>query len=1092
MSLPLDRLKTAFKGRFIIESEIGRGGMSVVYLAFDIEENRQVALKVLRPELTASVGGERFLREIQYGMRLNHPHILAIHRSGQADGFLFYTMPYVEGESLRKRLERERQLPLEEGLEIARNVASALEYAHKQGVIHRDIKPENILLSSGGPVVMDFGIARAVDLEGEERLTKTGLAMGTPAYMSPEQSESGVHLDGRADQYSLACVLYEMFAGHPPFMGSSAQVVLNRHARDPVPPLSSARPTVSVPIETVVHKALAKVPADRFRSARKFSDALHMAEQGVTPRGVTPIAIRPERGGFLYELKRRRVYQVGVGYAVVAWALAQVLDAVAEPLGIPPEVHRVVIWVSIGGFPIALALAWLFDLTPQGIHRTQAVPLTPRTGTQLARRHRLALGVAVVAVAVIGFMVSSFGFPGIVGGSGGGPLIDLSTVTPRDLEPNDVVVLPFRVSGADPSMGEGVANLLDAALHGEASDKTWDLSTVSSLHTRVTGDRSVDLTHEQGLQIAAYLGAGRLIQGASVVGTLERVTISASIERVPTGTPITQESVEGPSDSLSSLVTRLAALLLHRNWNDAVSRQELSRVPAPAMEAYLTAVRASWRGDGATAVASAKQALDLYPDFPAAAFIEWNMSRSPEATDRAWALRDRMSDRERTWMTVTLGPSWPDEWEGAAEMIEIAEAEVEEHPTWPELKDRLAFLLWQFGEYVGRTDAWQARVNLMERERELLEGEEDYQGVWMMRTRGWDPDTTGLRALAALHLADATPPRSVWDSIAPYDVAAVFNDTRALDSLRAAGIHALEPHWFRTINLLEGRPGPDPLYDTEAAIDDLEARAITMREGVLAYHHRMVLAEVRGEVTAAAEMLDSLARIDPQLAPLGAERDRLWYLTVPIEHHLVEPGWEASADSAARELIRRDELGSWYGEFDQVCWPELEKMLRGDLSMAAEASRRMWEMRAGQRSAGGICAALIDALVEKERRPLGPTPALERLDSLMRRGPRETLMGSANLVIAQLYAARGDTARALEAVRRRPYHRYVFRTFPAYLALEAHLSAATGDTERAMQAATHYLRLRPDPDPPLRPQRDEVQALLQRLTDEERALGGGS
>ena len=268
------RLQAALVARYALDRELGHGGMATVYLAQDLKHGRPVAIKVLRPELAAALGAERFLREIEIAARLTHPHILPLHDSGEANGFLYYVMPYLEGESLRDRLNREPQLPVEEAVRIAREVASALSYAHSHDVVHRDIKPENILLSGGEAVVADFGIARAIVAAGTEKLTDTGLAVGTPGYMSPEQATAEAHIDGRADTYALGCVLYEMLAGHPPFLGTTAQEVLARHTLDPVPPLRTIRRAVPPAVEHAVFKALAKSPADRFPSAAAFSEAL--------------------------------------------------------------------------------------------------------------------------------------------------------------------------------------------------------------------------------------------------------------------------------------------------------------------------------------------------------------------------------------------------------------------------------------------------------------------------------------------------------------------------------------------------------------------------------------------------------------------------------------------------------------------------------------------------------------------------------------------------------------------------------------------------------------------------------------------------
>src|SRR5437867_1656494 len=247
--------------------------MATVYLADDMKHHRQVAVKVLRPELASAIGPDRFLREIEIVARLNHPHILALYDSGEADGFLFYVMPYVKGESLRQRIHREKLLPIEQAIGITRHAASALDHAHAHGVIHRDIKPENILLHEGEAMVADFGIALAVT-GGSQRLTDRGVWVGTPEYMSPEQALGDRALDARSDVYSLACVLYELLAGEPPYTGPTAQAVIAKRLTDPVPGVRRLRVTVSPGVEQTLLKALASVPADRFDSAAAFAEAL--------------------------------------------------------------------------------------------------------------------------------------------------------------------------------------------------------------------------------------------------------------------------------------------------------------------------------------------------------------------------------------------------------------------------------------------------------------------------------------------------------------------------------------------------------------------------------------------------------------------------------------------------------------------------------------------------------------------------------------------------------------------------------------------------------------------------------------------------
>jgi len=278
----LARLRAALIGRYTIEHELGRGGMATVYLGRDLKHHRAVAIKVLRPELAAALGPERFVREIEIAAGLTHPHILPLHDSGEADGFLYYVMPYVEGESLRDRLKKERQLSIDDATQIAREVASALAYAHSRDVVHRDIKPENILLVSGQAVVSDFGIARGISAAGGEKLTATGVSLGTPIYMSPEQATGRGQLDGRSDVYSLGCVLYEMLAGEPPFTGPTTESVLHQHLVAEPPRITASRGAVPAPVEAVICRALAKVPADRFANAGQVAEAL--AEAAVTLR----------------------------------------------------------------------------------------------------------------------------------------------------------------------------------------------------------------------------------------------------------------------------------------------------------------------------------------------------------------------------------------------------------------------------------------------------------------------------------------------------------------------------------------------------------------------------------------------------------------------------------------------------------------------------------------------------------------------------------------------------------------------------------------------------------------------------------------
>ena len=305
-----DRLDELLSPRYRIQRELGRGGMAVVYLAEDLDLGRDVALKVLLPDLAASLGGQRFLREIEIAAKLSHPNILTLHDRGEVDGTLYYTMPYVEGESLRDRLDREKQLPIDEALTIAAEVAGALAHAHEQGVVHRDIKPENILLRDGHALVSDFGIARAVTEAGGEKLTQTGITVGTVSYMSPEQGAGDREIDGRSDLYSLGCVLYEMIGGVPPFTGPSDQAILARHQLEPPPALSTIRASTPPGVEALIEQSLAKNAVDRYKTAE------HMRVVLSDPKIA---AVGP--GARLRRTTKSRAARVGIGVAVTAAAV---------------------------------------------------------------------------------------------------------------------------------------------------------------------------------------------------------------------------------------------------------------------------------------------------------------------------------------------------------------------------------------------------------------------------------------------------------------------------------------------------------------------------------------------------------------------------------------------------------------------------------------------------------------------------------------------------------------------------------------------------------------------------------------------------
>ena len=491
MTQQTDRLSAALAGRYRLEREIGAGGMATVYLAHDLKHERDVAIKVLHPDLGAALGGERFLSEIRTTARLQHPHILPLLDSGEADGLLYYVMPLVTGETLRARLERERQLPVADAVRIAREVASALDYAHRQGVIHRDIKPENILLHDGQAIVADFGIALAVQSAGGARMTQTGLSLGTPQYMSPEQAMGERTIDARSDIYALGVVTYEMLAGDAPFTGSSVQAIVAKLLNSEPERLTMLRKTIPPQVEQAVLTALAKLPADRFETAQEFAKALNdPGFRSDVASGTAPVAA--QAGG------DRRSVTAALGLLAVAasalagWALLRT-DRTPRDIGLPPTAplqtagqFRNYAVARDGSFVVYLARVgeetqlWIRDL-----HGTEAKPIagtegaggTPRLspdGTRVAFQAGGDLKVAALAGGPVTTVAQAQDPQGgewlsdgklFLGDRDGRVLrwVDIATGTVRDVE-NVYCLHPQLISGERVLCGGG-AQKFAAVLH---------------------------------------------------------------------------------------------------------------------------------------------------------------------------------------------------------------------------------------------------------------------------------------------------------------------------------------------------------------------------------------------------------------------------------------------------------------------------------------------------------------------------------------------------------------------------------------------------------------------------------------------------
>ena len=601
-----DELQAALGSAYTLERELGGGGMGRVFLATETGLARRVVIKVLAPELVLGVSAERFRREIELAASLQHPHIVPVHAAGRAGNLLYYTMPYVEGESLRGRLTREGELPVSDTVRILSEVARALAYAHRRGIVHRDIKPDNILLAEGEAQVTDFGIAKALSASASQAaLTSIGLALGTPAYMAPEQATADQTADHRVDLYALGVVAYEMLSGQPPFSGRTPQQLIAAHTTEDPVPIERRRPSVPGPLAELIARLLAKHAADRPQTADEVLTGLQAA--------TTPVS--------------------------------------------------------------------------------STVPLPSRQEAARRGRWLVAGGVAALTlVAMVAFMRNH--------------------EQPVALDRSVIAVAPFRVTGADSSLGylrEGMVDLLSTKLSGTAALRPADPRTLLAAWGRAARGGG-ELPEDDAVRVAAALGAGRMVEG-EVVGSRGRVSLSARIVDVPSGSVRARATAEGSPDSLTQLVDRLAATLLALGSGEGEQRLAgLTSTSLPALRAYLDGEALLRRGRFGEASKKFFDAFQIDSTFAlagvgAARAGEWQTSGGSDApVEAAWRHRDRLSARDLARLTVNLGPRYPAP-RGARDRVETAERLVELAPDSPDAWYKLADGLFHYGALASVPEA---------------------------------------------------------------------------------------------------------------------------------------------------------------------------------------------------------------------------------------------------------------------------------------------------------------------------------------------------------------------------------------------------
>lgn len=970
MRLDVGQLESALAPRYSVERVIGRGGMAVVYLGRDLRHERSVAIKVLRPEVASGVGASRFLSEIKLTARLNHPHILPLLDSGECGGFLYYVMPYVEGESLRHRLSRLGKLAVADALQIARDVADALDSAHRHGVVHRDVKPENILLEEGHAFVADFGIARAISAAGSTRLTETGIVVGTPAYMSPEQLQGTLQEDGRCDIYSLGCVLHEMLTGSLPATPPAALSSLtHQHGQLPGG------------MRRILRRALAPNPNARFSTARELADAL-AREQLITGLG-TPTRARA----------RRR----------------------------------------------------LAALTILGL---------------------LFLGATV-------FAVQSRSTAGSA---------NISSATPT------IAVFPFRVETPDTThdyLGKGLVVLLHSKLSGDDAPRAIDPTTAIVAWERTADGQ--ELSREESLQLAERLGAQQVILG-SLVGMPTGLAITATLLSVPDGGIRAQASTAGTEQMLSLLIDRLISELLARQTPTDEQRLAVLSDSLAANKAYLRGRQAVRDQEWWEAQRHFDRALEIDSGFALAALALVELGErigvEQQAVEHAWALRDRLPDRDQTYLRslTWVGPNYPapSTW---AELFEAQRAATAVIPDRAEIWLHWGSWLLVVGPYVGSRD-WLERATWVLDSALALNPTLVEAVNWRLEAALLEGDPVEIREWARRYFrvdsSDIVDARRWW-------VAAALGDTVELDRFRER-LHAI-PNLSANQLLRHSINDGFPLDDAELVIER------RWQQGMLTQPWRSGMAWARAAIASAQGRARDAASLLDTVVATGATDSFSMAATV-INLGLLEPGYEDAATDAARRLAG---VVDTTGNLDVVCHHELWRVANGDTSETrrtiGRVNRLVHEWRPphdlASHTGSALCPVLLEAMIEWFDTSGGASPALDRLDALMRQGPRREINAAvANLAVARWREARGEISGALSAVRRRgrSWGGFRFLVVPALLRQEGRLAARAGDTTGAIRAYRHYLLLRTHPDPAVRPQVDSVKTELARLVGEPQSL----
>jgi tetratricopeptide (TPR) repeat protein/tRNA A-37 threonylcarbamoyl transferase component Bud32 len=654
-----DRIQSALGATYRIERELG-GGMSRVFVAEDVGLGRRVVLKVLPPEMASGVNGQRFAREIRLAAQLQHPHIVPLLAAGSVDGLPYYVMPYIEGESLRTRLARGGELPLAEVVKILHEVLDAVDHAHQHGVVHRDIKPDNILLAGHHAVVTDFGVAKALDdATSDVRLTSTGIAVGTPAYMAPEQIAAEPNVDHRADIYAIGALAFEMVTGLPPFRGATTQAILAAHMSQPAPSIATLRQTIPPALDTIVLRCLEKRPADRWQTAGEIIPHLESVSSVVTTPSATartaaPAIPAPEPVRQAHPLRWAVLFGLA---SVVVLALVWIL---VQSLGLPDWVFQGAIALLVAGVPIMLLTS--------SRERQRAAATDAPTPVGLARLFtwRRSIQGGVMAFAGLGVLTAAFMASRALGIGPGATLVSAGVLAPRDR----IVIADFENRTADSTLALTVTQLLRIDLAQSPSISVMEPGQVSMVLARMQRDRATDVTPEVAQEIAtregikAYLTGEILPAGSGFVITARLVSPSTgdALVTLRQNVALPDELMDGVDRLSSKLREEIGESL--RSVRADPPLEQVTTASLPALQLYVEGTRAADRTGFDQAISLLQQAVQVDTNFAMAwrrlGIYATNPGQGPlvramgdSALRRAYALRNRLPERERLFVEAS-------------------------------------------------------------------------------------------------------------------------------------------------------------------------------------------------------------------------------------------------------------------------------------------------------------------------------------------------------------------------------------------------------------------------------------------------------